>query len=460
VKRWIIVLLVGLAVLLLVAPGVVGRLAETRIDAGLGAVDLANENVEIEANTFERGWFSSVGQHRIELVGGSPQMFAWRYLGADPSGDGPALIVDTRLDHGLVPVSSLEREGGSLIPGLVSTVSSIALDRGDGEVLDLPARIYGRVGLGGTATYRLVIDAGSMTFLDDTFEPTAERRTEWSGGEIDYVIAVGGKAMEIRGNLGATSHATLATEAEESIRGVEFRLRRSFEAHALGESELSLEVDSFAVRGPGTPGSRVEPLYFRFENRIDDARTSGSSEWGFAVEGVPGLPPGGKEFAAKLRFDGLDADALARARDAWRAMNDADGSGTSIASRADAELILMRSLEKLAASGGSLTIDDATLFLPQGDAQIESLSVELPETAYNAAFNWPAVLLGSSGSVSATLSEALVLDLIDQKPDLRGLVGGGFLIKNGDRYEIHAELERGRLSINGAPMPLSNLLTL
>ena len=120
----------------------------------------------------------------------------------------------------------------------------------------------------------------------------------------------------------------------------------------------------------------------------------------------------------------------------------------------------MRSLEKLAASGGRLAVDDATLFLPQGDARIESLSVELPETAYNAAFNWPAVLLGSSGSVSATLSEALVLDLIDQNPDLRGLVGGGFLIKNGDRYEIRAKLERGRLSINGAPMPLSNLLTL
>ena len=449
-------LLVGLAVLLLIAPGIVGQLAENRMDAGLGAIDLANENVGIEAKSFERGWFSSVGQHRIDLLGGAPRQFARQYLGADPKGGDPALLIDTRLDHGFVPLSSLKREGGSLAPGLVATVSTIALDRGDGEVLELPARIHGRVGLGGNANYRIVIDAGGVAFSGEEAGTSVEQRTEWAGSEIDYLVSANGKILGISGHLGSFSHTSAGMREAETVGRVDFRLQRNLDAHPLGESEVFLAFESLSSSAPSRPEFRVAPLEFHFENRIADNRTSGSSEWAFAVEGVQGQP-GFIEFSAKLGFENLDADALVRAREAWQALNDSNVPHAMSSSLPAADA-LEQALESLAASGGRLNIKDANLVMPSGDLHIESMSVELTETAYTDAFNWPAVLLGADIVLEASLSAEFVEELQSHDPRLNAAVAGGFLVKNGDRYRIRAALDDGQLRVNGAPLPLTSFI--
>ena len=62
--------------------------------------------------------------------------------------------------HGLIPLSSMGREGGSLEPGLGSAVSTLAVDSGTGEIVDLPGTIYSTVGLGGHLDSRYVLEAG------------------------------------------------------------------------------------------------------------------------------------------------------------------------------------------------------------------------------------------------------------------------------------------------------------
>ena len=114
-KKGIFALIIVVALAVLITPGVIGHLAEQGVNDSLEWVDSENGDFIITSNEFERGWFTSSGQHRIELL----------------QGDLPVLIVSTHLDHGLVPVSSLSRENGSLLPGLGSAVSTLGQELGD-----------------------------------------------------------------------------------------------------------------------------------------------------------------------------------------------------------------------------------------------------------------------------------------------------------------------------------------
>ena len=124
-KKGIVILLLALAVIVLISPGIVGRLAERSMDENLDWAATETNEVTITSQGFDRGWFSSEGQHRVELRDGELRD-ALMYM-VDDNGriDLPALIIDTRIDHGLVPVTSMAREKGSLAPGLGRAVSTL-----------------------------------------------------------------------------------------------------------------------------------------------------------------------------------------------------------------------------------------------------------------------------------------------------------------------------------------------
>ena len=58
-KRWLVVLLVLLALLVLVTPGIVGRLAEQNIEQNIEWAEAESPGVIIQTERFERGWFTS-----------------------------------------------------------------------------------------------------------------------------------------------------------------------------------------------------------------------------------------------------------------------------------------------------------------------------------------------------------------------------------------------------------------
>ena len=53
-------------------------------------------------------------------------------------------------------------------------------------------------------------------------------------------------------------------------------------------------------------------------------------------------------------------------------------------------------------------------------------------------------------SVPVTLVEALGQD----NQQVAAAIGGGFIIKKGDVYELKALLKKGLLTVNGAPIPI------
>ncbi len=146
-KKGLVVVLVLLAAVILVSPAIVGRMAEQSMDENLNWAAEESGSVRVTSESFERGWFSSEGRHRIEISDGHLKG-ALTTAGAGTD-DLPALVVTTRIDHGLIPVTSMGREGGSLAPGLGSAISTMQVEVPGEEPVDIPGTIYSKIGLGG-----------------------------------------------------------------------------------------------------------------------------------------------------------------------------------------------------------------------------------------------------------------------------------------------------------------------
>ena len=55
---------------------------------------------------------------------------------------------------------------------------------------------------------------------------------------------------------------------------------------------------------------------------------------------------------------------------------------------------------------------------------------------------------------SLTASAGFVDQAMAMNPDASAIIGMGYLRRNGDIYEMHAEYAKGLLTINGAPKPI------
>ena len=150
-----------LVIALLVSPAIVGRIAEESMHENLDWAARESGEVSITTESFARGWFSSEGRHRFELQDGDLLVAAQTLIGPLDADALPVLVVDTKLDHGLIPVSSMSREGGSLAPGLGSAISKMSVEFPDGRVVELPGTIYSEVGLAGELHSHYELESGS-----------------------------------------------------------------------------------------------------------------------------------------------------------------------------------------------------------------------------------------------------------------------------------------------------------
>jgi uncharacterized protein YdgA (DUF945 family) len=171
-KRWLVALLVTLAVIVLVSPGIIGRIAEQKVGENLEFAASESDEIVVTTESFERGWFISAGRHRVALRDG-PLRDLLESRGAVEI---PSLLIETRVDHGLVPLASVGREAGSLMPGLASTISTVTVDAGGDSEFEVPGRIFSQVGLTGEMTSRFLMERGS-TKID-------EATLEWQGADV------------------------------------------------------------------------------------------------------------------------------------------------------------------------------------------------------------------------------------------------------------------------------------
>ena len=199
-KKGVVGVLILLALVVLVSPAIVGRLAEKSMDENLNWAAQESGEVRVTSENFKRGWFSSEGQHRIELQEGDLKTVVQALTGtSDPGSDLPVLVVNTKLDHGLFPVSSMSREQGSLAPGLGSAVSTMRVEFGDGETFDIPGTIYSKVGLGGELLSNYILESGSRQDGESTaFWGSTDIKVETNpkSGEASFNGTVGSLSVK------------------------------------------------------------------------------------------------------------------------------------------------------------------------------------------------------------------------------------------------------------------------
>lgn len=431
-KKGIVALLLVLAIIVLVSPGIVGRLAEKSMDENLDWAATESDEVTVTSQGFDRGWFSSAGQHRVEVRDGELRDGLLALAGEHGFDELPVLIIDTKLDHGLVPVTSMSRDKGSLMPGLGSAVSTLSLELEDGERVDLPGTIYSEVGLTGELQSNLLLEAGSYT----------EGGATASWGDVDIVVTASpeNRAIGFEGTIESLSGSSIDYDA--GISNIEFSGTQQQTRFGFSVGDATLTVASATI--PSAQGVQtVGPMRVVSEAELDDDRVSGRAAVTLDNLPFPDLGPGRVDI--DLTLTNMDAAALGGLS---RALDDIEQYVTG-----DEMLRAMeRDLQRLLAAGFELQFDQIDVTLPQGTMKTR-LNVALAETDLDQ-FTWTAALLALDASLDLSMSEELVAIATASDPQMNAAIGMGFFRPNGDVYEMQAEFKQGLLTVNGAPMPL------
>jgi uncharacterized protein YdgA (DUF945 family) len=436
VKRWIVLLLLLLAIIVIVAPGVVGRLAEKNIADNVAWADAEAPGVSVTTERFERGWFTSEGRHRVVFEDGTLHEAVDVYLPGSGAAM-PALIITTRIDHGLVPLSSLARDAGTIVPGLASTVSTFQFDPGNGQLLEVPGTLYSKVALSGSSKSRFLLESGSLEHRD--------LRAEWQGADLVFVTDPSTGAFGVSGRTEPFSIA----ESSESVRfgAMTVSLEQVRSKYGFKTGSVAVELGGLDAQSAVSPFA-IASLSLKAGNEIRGDRMHAHSVFSLADAAIPSI--GSLDLATDLSIEGLDAASLGVITEAIQQAQDAD----------DPELALQLlypdiedEVQDLLAAGGRIRFEQLDVTLPQGTLETR-IDIEFAELAADIAFSWPAVLLAMTADIDVRIPAGLYEFATMMNPEVETLVAMGVLKRDGEYYLLAAQYAQGLLNVNGAPMPV------
>jgi uncharacterized protein YdgA (DUF945 family) len=434
VKKSVVIVLVLLAAIVLVSPAIVGRLAERSMDENLNWAANESGAVKVTSEHYDRGWFSSEGQHRIELREGDLLTAVQMIAGPVAADDLPVLIINTRLDHGLIPVASMSREQGSLAPGLGSAVSTAQLELDGGELIDLPGTIFSKVSLGGELQSKYVLEAGSRSA--DGME------AGW--GDIKVNVTTNPQTGKVSFD-GKVDELFMKSDGDAiTLRGLRFEgeQRPTQYGIAVGRAEMGLgKLSVDTMMGP--PVNQLEALSIDARSDLDGDRVDADAEVSMRFAGVPQFD----DMLIEMRFRLNDADARALGN-IQRASQDAATAADPMALYASLET----DLKRLFAAGFDFSFDNFNVTIPQGRI-ISTMSFSFAASDA-ATFEWTSLLLGTEAAVEFSVPAQLVETFGQGNQQIAAAIGGGYLVKKGDAYELKALLKKGLLTVNGAPIPI------
>ena len=430
-KKGVVVVLVLLAVIVLASPAIVGRLAEEKMDENLNWAATESGEVTVTSEHFDRGWFSSEGQHRVEL-GEGQIMAALRSKGSHTDPDElPALIINTHIDHGLIPLGSVGSEQPSLSPGLGSAESTMQLEMPGGEIIGVPGKIFSKISLGGQLHSTYALGPGSAEIDDATLvwgTTEINVETDPSSGEVAFDGSIGSLSIEDANDGVSLGSMTFNGHQQPTTYGF-----------ATGEVEFALSDVEIA----GMNGGAIREMAVASTTTLDGDEVGGDATFLMTLEGHPQFAEVTLDMA--MTIAGADAASLGRVTQQLKA---ADSGADPIAFYASVET----DLKQLFARGFELNFDKFDLTVPQGTVNTVikvSISEEDPAT-----FAWTSLLLNAEASVDLSIPAELLEAFTQDNPEAAMIVGGGYLLKRDDAYIMEAELKKGLLTINGAPIPI------
>ena len=430
-KKSFVFLLLALALVVIVSPGIVGKLAEQSMDENLDWAATESRDLAIKSQGFDRGWFSSAGQHRIELRDGDVRD-ALNAMFRDSGYSGtPALIIDTRIDHGLVPVSSMGRERGSLAPGLGSAVSTLHLEFDAGDEVELPGKIYSKVSLTGELQSNLLVEPG-------TFSHGAES-VQW--GSVDALVTMRAASNTV-GFDGTIDEIIFSSPSDEVAFGA-IAFEGEQQATPFGYSVGDARVSIGSMTYPSDWGPmKAGPLRVSSDAAVDDDLLSARTT--VALESLPLGEFGPSTIGFEASISGADAAAVGRLSDV---LDRVDSYGSYAALQLAAE----DDLRTLFARGFDARIERLEVAMPPG-TMAATLDIEVEPTDVDR-FVMTSLLLAVDARLDLSVPEALYDYALTLDPQIGAVVAMGFLTFDGDAYRMQAEFSNGLLTVNGAPMP-------
>lgn len=437
-KRWVVGLLVLLAVVVLISPGIVGHLAETNLKNSIRWAESESHDFRVTEEKFDRRWFTAEGRHRIELKHGELRSSIINLTGAEPGDQVPALIVDTRIDHGLVPITSLSREAGSLMPGLASTVSTLQLDPGDGNLIPVPGTLSSQVRLTGATASRYLLEPGAV---DDE-----EFRIDWEGADVSLTTDPSSRRLRYDGRVKPVAART--AEGAFRLGLTTFEGNSHYTDYGLMVGAIDVDIESMSMQGVGGEEITTGSVRVQASNEVVDERVNGHTRMTIAAVSIPGF--GEVDMAMDISAAGLHAHSLqaivAEFENAQSAQ-DPDAAMAALYPQIEADL------RTLLSAGAEFRVDRFDVTLPQGEVTTK-FSFRLPATDAAADFSWTALILALTASADLRVPVALVELAQAANPQSAALIAMGILKKDGDSYIVNAEYEKGLLTVNGAPMPI------
>lgn len=431
-KKGFVALLIVLAVIVLISPGIVGRLAEKSMDENLDWAATESQEVVITSQGFDRGWFSSAGQHRVEVRDGELREALLGFAGSDDVGELPVLVIDTQLDHGLVPVTSMSRDQGSLMPGLGRAVSKLSLEFGDGESIELPGTIYSDVGLTGLLSSNYIVESGSFSDENSTArwgDSDILVKTNPSNGNVDFSGVIESLSMDSYGS-------------NVSVDKIEFSGNQQPTKFGFSVGEVAMKIASATVPANMQPVS-IGPFVIKTEAELDGDRVSGRTR--MELNNLLLADLGTAAIFIDATIVDMDGEAIGNIT---RVLEKIDSYGNAD----EAMLYMQADLQRLLSAGFEFRVEQLDVELPQGRLQTK-IDISMDKSDGDD-FSWPAALLALDATLDLKVP-AVLMDLATaMDPQFNAAVGMGFLRKKGDVYEMQAAFQNGLLTVNGAPMPL------
>ena len=432
-KKSVLALILLAVLIIIVSPGIVGKLAENTVGENLNWAAEETGDLVVTSDGFDRGWFSSEGQHRVELADGTLRTAVTTAAGSGIDTPLPVLVIDTHIDHGLIPVSSMSREEGSLAPGLGSAVSTLAIEDGDGERIDIPGKIYSKIGLGGDLDSHYIVEAGSQVI--DGGEVT------WQTSTINIAANARTGEVEFEGDIGAMTFGN--SQQTVSIDSLNFVAQQAPSSYGFKVGELDLKMGAMSSDAGGLSIGGMQGLSLKASSSVDDGLASATMHLEMNGQTIPGF--GDISVIADMSYFNVDATAIGAVTQRLEGLGDA----------LDPDRIMMAAEDEfkdLFAAGIDVDVEQFDVALPMGTVEMK-MTIAIPESD-RAGFEWSSLLLNTVASLDLRVPEALVQLASSMNPQTGAIIGMGYLKKDGDFYIMDADLGKGLLTINGAPIPI------
>jgi uncharacterized protein YdgA (DUF945 family) len=433
VKKSVIALILLAVLIIIVSPGIVGKLAENSVGENLNWAARESGELVVTSEAFDRGWFSSEGQHRVTLGDGQLRTVVESLAGDADVDQLPVLLINTHIDHGLIAFSSMGREEGSLAPGLGRAVSTLAVELGDGEVVNLPGTIYSKVGIAGHLDSHYILEAGSTETVDGkvTWEPTRINVVSSpSSGDIDYDGKIGAMTFGDALQLVAIDGVTFAGEQQRTSYG-------------FNVGSFDMNMGTMTATAGGMPISGMQGLTLKASSSLDGELVAAAMRMEMSGQKIPNF--GDVSVIADMNLTELDAAAMGVLSKRLKGLGSSQDPNRLLL-EAEAEF------KQLFAAGFNVSVNQLDVGLPMGTVETK-MTFNFP-AADRADFAWTSLLLSTVAQIDLRVPEALVQLATSMNPQAGAIVGMGYLKKEGDVYVMDAEFKKGLLTVNGAPIPI------